>query len=155
MLNLRFWRKKQSLNVTVKSDHMNSIDTFFLEVIAIASHPEGKRREEKIPVNWRLMWFTETIHLPSQRCGFSSWVWRIPWRRKWQLTPVFLSGKSHGQRTLVGYSPWSHKRVGHNLATKQQCSWRLNDYIKKISLSIMQQLMVAINLRTYIYFLTY
>ena len=169
MLNLRFWRKKQSLNVTVKSDHMNSIDTFFLTLCfeekkrrgekkewrGGQEDKEGKRREEKIPVNWRLMWFTETIHLPSQRCGFSSWVWRIPWRRKWQLTPVFLSGKSHGQRTLVGYSPWSHKRVGHNLATKQQCSWRLNDYIKKISLSIMQQLMVAINLRTYIYFLTY
>ena len=97
----------------------------------------------------------DRIHLPSQRCGFSSWVWRIPWRRKWQLTSVFLSGKSHGQRTLVGYSPWSHKRAGCNLATKQQCSWRLNDYIKKISLSIMQWFMVAINLRAYIYFLTY
>ena len=31
------------------------------------------------------------------------------WRRKWQPTPVFLSGKSHGQRGLVGYNPWSHK----------------------------------------------
>ena len=32
-------------------------------------------------------------------------------RRKWQTTPVFLPGKSHGQRSLVGYSPWGHKRV--------------------------------------------
>ena len=32
-----------------------------------------------------------------------------PLRRKWQLTPVFLPGKSHGQRSLVGYSPWGHK----------------------------------------------
>ena len=31
------------------------------------------------------------------------------WRRKWQLTPVFLPGESHGQRSLVGYSPWGHK----------------------------------------------
>ena len=31
------------------------------------------------------------------------------WRRKWQLTPVPLPGKSHGQRSLVGYSPWGHK----------------------------------------------
>ena len=31
------------------------------------------------------------------------------WRRKWQPTPVFLPGKSHGQRSLVGYSPWGHK----------------------------------------------
>ena len=34
---------------------------------------------------------------------------QIPWRRKWQPTPVFLSGKSHGQRSLVGYSPWVAK----------------------------------------------
>ena len=41
------------------------------------------------------------------------------WRRKWQDIPVFLPGKSHGQRSLVGYSPWGHKRAGHNLGTKQ------------------------------------
>ena len=34
---------------------------------------------------------------------------RFPWRRKWQPILVFLPGKSHGQRSLVGYSPWSHK----------------------------------------------
>ena len=34
---------------------------------------------------------------------------KFPWRRKWQPIPVFLPGKSHGQRTLVGYSPWTHK----------------------------------------------
>ena len=33
----------------------------------------------------------------------------IPWRRKWQPTPVLLSGKSHGQRSLVSYSPWGRK----------------------------------------------
>ena len=41
------------------------------------------------------------------------------WRRKWQPTPVFLPEKSHGQRSLMGYSPWGHKRVGHGLAAKQ------------------------------------
>ena len=35
-----------------------------------------------------------------------SWVGEIPWRRKWHPTPVLLPGKSHGQRSLVGYSPW-------------------------------------------------
>ena len=35
---------------------------------------------------------------------------------------VFLPGKSQGQRSLAGYSPWSHKRVGHDLVTKQQHS---------------------------------
>ena len=39
-----------------------------------------------------------------KRCGFDPWVRKIPWR-KWQPTPVFLSGESHGQRSLEGYSP--------------------------------------------------
>ena len=34
---------------------------------------------------------------------------RFPWRRKWQPTPIFLPGKSHGQRKLAGYSPWGRK----------------------------------------------
>ena len=55
-----------------------------------------------------------------RRCGFNPWVGKIPWRRKWQHTPVFLPGKSHGKRNQVGYSLWGHKRVGHDLATKQQ-----------------------------------
>ena len=37
--------------------------------------------------------------------GFNPWVGKIPWRRKWQPTPVFLPGESHGRRSLVGYSP--------------------------------------------------
>ena len=43
------------------------------------------------------------------RCGFDPWVRTIPWRRKWQPTPVFLPGESHGQRSLEGYNPQSHK----------------------------------------------
>ena len=43
------------------------------------------------------------------RPGFNPWVRKIPWRRKWQPTPVFLPGKFHGQRSLVGYNPWSRK----------------------------------------------
>ena len=42
--------------------------------------------------------------------GFYPWVGKIPWRRKWQPTPVFLPGKSHCQRSLAGYSLWSCKR---------------------------------------------
>ena len=41
--------------------------------------------------------------------GFYPSVRKIPWRRAWQPTPVFLPGGSHGQRSLVGYSPFSHK----------------------------------------------
>ena len=38
-----------------------------------------------------------------KRCGFDPWVKKIPWRRAWQPTPVFLPGESHGLRSLVGY----------------------------------------------------
>ena len=55
-----------------------------------------------------------------RRCRFNPWIGKIPQRRKWQPTPVFLPGKSHGQRSLAGYSPWGHKRVRNNLAAKQQ-----------------------------------
>ena len=54
-----------------------------------------------------------------RRHRFSFWVSKIPWRRKWQPSPVFLPGKSHGQRSLVDCSAWGHKRVGHDLAAKQ------------------------------------
>ena len=48
----------------------------------------------------------------SRRCrrpGFDPWVGKIPWKRKWQPTPVSLPEKSHGQRSMVCYSPWVAK----------------------------------------------
>ena len=53
-----------------------------------------------------------------KRCEFSPWVRKIPWRRAWQLTPVFLPEASHGQRSLAGYSSWGRKRIGHNVRTE-------------------------------------
>ena len=44
-----------------------------------------------------------------KRPGFDLWVRKMPWRREWQPTPVFLPGESRGQRRLAGYSPFSHK----------------------------------------------
>ena len=49
-------------------------------------------------------------HAGRRRCGFDPWVRKIPWRRKWQPTPVFLPGKFHGQRSLAGYSLCDHKK---------------------------------------------
>ena len=57
--------------------------------------------------------------LPSEPPG-KPWVRKIPWRRKWQPTPVILPGKSHGQRSLVGYNPWGRRRVKYHLVTEQQ-----------------------------------
>jgi len=43
--------------------------------------------------------------------GFDPWVRKIPWSRKWQPAPVFLPGKFHEQRSLVGCSPWGHREI--------------------------------------------
>ena len=63
---------------------------------------------------WGLPWWfsgsriqLQCRKLPTMRTpGFALWVRKIPWRRKWQPTPVFFPGDSHGQRSLAGYSPW-------------------------------------------------
>jgi len=39
------------------------------------------------------------------KCGFNPWVGKIPWRRAWKPTRVFIPGKIHGQRSLAGHSP--------------------------------------------------
>ena len=44
-----------------------------------------------------------------QETWFDPWVWKIPWRRKWLPTPVFLPGEFQGRGNLAGYSPWGHK----------------------------------------------
>ena len=49
-----------------------------------------------------------------KRGGFDPWVRKIPWRKKWHTTPIFLPRVSHGKRSLVGYSLWGHKRVRHD-----------------------------------------
>ena len=53
-----------------------------------------------------------------KRCSFNPWVGKTPWRRAWQPTPGFLPGASHGQRSLVGYSPWGHKESDRTEATQ-------------------------------------
>ena len=47
--------------------------------------------------------------LQCRRPGFDPWVRKISWRKGWLLTPVFLLGEFHGQRSLADYSPWGHK----------------------------------------------
>ena len=52
---------------------------------------------------WWLKW--RRILLQRWRPGFDPWLGKIPWRKAWQTTPVFLPGEFHGQRSLVSYSP--------------------------------------------------
>jgi len=61
----------------------------------------------RIGLPWWLKWLR--ICLQCRRPGFDPWVGKILWRREWQPTPVPLPGKSHGQRSLVCYSPWGWK----------------------------------------------
>ena len=58
--------------------------------------------------------------LQCRRCGFDSWVGKIPWRREWQPSAIFLSGKFYGQRSLVGYSPWDCKELDTTEHTQRQ-----------------------------------
>ena len=53
------------------------------------------------------------------RCGFSPWIGKIPWRRAWQSTPVFMPGESQGQRSL---SPWGSKESDMTEATSDTCT---------------------------------
>ena len=59
-------------------------------------------RDRRLP-SWHSS--KESAH-QSKRHGFNPWLGMIPWSRKWQLAPVFLPGKFHGQRSLEGYSLW-------------------------------------------------
>ena len=52
------------------------------------------------------------------------WVRKIPWRKKWQPTPVFLPGKSHGQRSLMGCSPWGWNR-------SDMTEWVKNNFVRR------------------------
>ena len=62
------------------------------------------------------------ICLLCRRHRFDPWVRKIPWRRKRQPTPVFLSRESHGQRSLAGYSPWGYKELDTTEVTQHACT---------------------------------
>ena len=75
-------------------------------------------RNEPVLLLWLLSGKEYTCQFRRRR--FDPWSVKIPWRRKWQPTPVFLPGKSHGQRSLVGHSPRDGKSTGHDLVPKEQ-----------------------------------
>ena len=54
--------------------------------------------------------YSKGLFLQCRRVRFDPWIRKIPWRRKWHLTPVFLPGEFHGRRRLVGYSPGDGKQ---------------------------------------------
>ena len=86
------------------------------EPLPINMYTQASQEEDNKP---KSIWFSSNIF--NDRMRYSTQVQslgqKIFWRREWQPTPVFLPGKFHGQRSLVGYSPWSHKELD---TTKQQ-----------------------------------
>ena len=84
-------------------------------VVSHESHSNSKKLHMDVNTRGLLWWCSgkecfynslQILYRRCKRCGFNPWVGKIPWRRKWQPTPVFLAGESHRQRDLAGYSPW-------------------------------------------------
>ena len=88
-----------------------------------------------------------------KRSGFDPWVGKIPWRRAWQPTPVFLPGESHGQKSLMGYTvhtvaksrPWLKWLCTHTVVLKRHV---MNICYGKITFSLKIYFPLSI---TYIY----
>ena len=99
---------------------MNSQESHGLEYVSVPNSGDSYRknsncREVFLSVSgiartrlprWLRWW---RICLQCRRPRFDPWVGKIPWRSKWEPTPVFLLGEFHGQRSLAGYSPWARK----------------------------------------------
>ena len=78
----------------------------------------------------------------DKRHSFDPWVKNIPWKRKWQPTPVFLPGESHGQRSLAGYGPYGHKESdttagfhAHAHGRQSSIGTRTKSWIQRTSLT--------------------
>ena len=100
--------------------HLSSHHQMAIVYICMCFHIFWRTSQKYSFLTCGLPWWlsSKEFACKCRRCMFDSWVVKFLWRSKWQPTPVFLLGKSQGQRTLAGYSPWGHKRVGHELATK-------------------------------------
>ncbi|CAN0253687.1 unnamed protein product [Rangifer tarandus platyrhynchus] len=90
---------------------------------------------------WEFPDGTVVKNLPSitrrrKRFGFNPWLEKIPWSRKWQPTLVFLPGKSHGQRSFVGYSSWGCKESD---TTDHACTALISVIITSVPPQIVRQ----------------
>ena len=102
--------------------HHKSMETeLFMYVQQHVTGKPGKMCFVLIFLNCIFHWRVTALQYCVGFCCISEWIslryTYVPWRRKWQPTPVFLPGESHGQRTLAGYSLWDG-RVGPDLRTK-------------------------------------
>ena len=92
----------------------------------------GGDESSKITEGLMAQWLRIRLQCRSlRRHRFNPWVGKMPWRRRWQPSPAFLPGESHGQRSLAGYSLWVRKEldVTERLST-QAGSLRLNSTVR-------------------------
>ena len=104
--------RTQCCNSILKSNLGFNVCTFWIYIFIKQG---GRLRNifiKKYAFQWLLRWLRQGRICPQ--CGilrFDPWVRKIPWRREWLPTPIFLPGKSHGQRDLAGYNPWDGKEL--------------------------------------------
>ena len=116
---------------------INDLGDGHIQLVGVAPYP-GTDCPWSHHLPWKDSWeFKDVRFDPSSKCRvgcriecsrllkhleeFARILFSVPWRRKWQPTRVLLPGKSHGQRSLVGYSLWD-RRVGHDWATSLSLS---------------------------------
>ena len=98
-------------------------------------------RRDRLPSPLKYSWASLVAQLVKRNClqcgrpGFDPWVGKIPLEKEMQSTPVLLPGKSHGQRSLVGYSPWGRKELDtterlhfHFPFPFISCCWKQEDH---------------------------
>ena len=107
-LTLSLKDSKRFLQIIPRRDHRYHLVIPFISHM-INLRPSIKSQCYPLSVRFNAIeglpwWF---ICLQCGRPGFNPWVRKIPWRREWQPTPVFLPGESHGQSWVS--SPWGHK----------------------------------------------
>ena len=104
---------KQCCAFTHHGAYMIVIETVIEQVRAPLLLQRWNMCHNVIMISERILWHSgKESACQCQRhkwCSFNLWVGKMPWRKEWQPTPVFLLGKSHGQRSLGGYSPWGLK----------------------------------------------
>ena len=111
-----FLYTRLSVHTAVVSLHLQAIPLHsVLGVSANSGSPAFSSLSNPV-LSWSFLSYVASASESACQCrrrkrhGFDPWVGKIPWRRAWQPTPVFLPGESQAQRRLAGYSPWGRKQ---------------------------------------------
>ena len=116
------WRRKWQPTPVFLLENPRDGGAWWAAVYGVAQSQTWPKRLSSINITQGLpRWFSgkESV-CQCWRCSFNPCIGMFPWRRKYQITPVFLPWKSQGQRSMAGYSPWGCKESGMTETTQQQ-----------------------------------